>query len=234
MGFGRNLLFLRRMHGSMTQEELAEKMGVSRQTVSKWELDAAWPEMEKAMELCRFFSCTMDQLLREDMGVCDEAYSDIRVERSGPFRYVSYTVISREPEEDAMNHMKGWAAARGIPQPEIIGWDFPDVSMEQLNVHHMHGYAAACVLPDGGEQARGEADIVFQPAHDYAVITIRDPMKAPFTLIPNAHKTLLSYMNVNGIRPKRSKEVLPCYERLYERGGTVYMDVHIAADSRPA
>ena len=32
----------------MTQEDLAEKMGVSRQTVSKWELDAASPEMDKA------------------------------------------------------------------------------------------------------------------------------------------------------------------------------------------
>ena len=37
-----------------TQEELAEKMSVSRQTVSKWELDNAFPEMEKA--ICYFHS----------------------------------------------------------------------------------------------------------------------------------------------------------------------------------
>ena len=43
MGFGQNLQFLRKMRNKMTQEELAEKLGVSRQTVSKWELDAVYP-----------------------------------------------------------------------------------------------------------------------------------------------------------------------------------------------
>ena len=37
MKLGSNLLYLRKLHGSMTQEKLAEQMGVSRQTVSKWE-----------------------------------------------------------------------------------------------------------------------------------------------------------------------------------------------------
>ena len=64
MSFGKNLQFLRRMRGNMTQEALAEKMQVSRQTVSKWELDAAFPEMDKALELCRIFSCTLDNLFR--------------------------------------------------------------------------------------------------------------------------------------------------------------------------
>ena len=37
MSFGQNIQFLRKMRNKMTQEELAEKLGVSRQTVSKWE-----------------------------------------------------------------------------------------------------------------------------------------------------------------------------------------------------
>ena len=41
MSFGRNLQLLRKMRDRMTQEELAQRMGVSRQTVSKWELDMA-------------------------------------------------------------------------------------------------------------------------------------------------------------------------------------------------
>ena len=44
MSFGQNLQFLRKLRNKMTQEELAEKLGVSRQTVSKWELDAACPD----------------------------------------------------------------------------------------------------------------------------------------------------------------------------------------------
>lgn len=39
MSFGQNLLFLRKMKNNMTQEELAEKLDVSRQTVSKWEME---------------------------------------------------------------------------------------------------------------------------------------------------------------------------------------------------
>ena len=37
MNLGSNLQFLRKLHGGMTQERLAERMKVSRQTVSKWE-----------------------------------------------------------------------------------------------------------------------------------------------------------------------------------------------------
>mgnify|MGYP001106429417 CR=1 FL=1 len=85
MSFGTNLQFLRKMRRQMTQEELAEKMGVSRQTVSKWELDAGYPEMEKVVELCQLFSCTMDQLVREDMALNNAAYSNIREEIVEPF-----------------------------------------------------------------------------------------------------------------------------------------------------
>ena len=56
MRFGKNLQFLRHLRGNMTQEDLAEKMNISRQTVSKWELDATLPEMEKALELCKLLN----------------------------------------------------------------------------------------------------------------------------------------------------------------------------------
>ena len=80
MSFGQNLQLLRHMRRGMTQEELADRMGVSRQTVSKWETDLALPEMDKVMTLCDLFSCSMDQLVREDMTAFSEAYSDVRME----------------------------------------------------------------------------------------------------------------------------------------------------------
>lgn len=106
MSFGQNLLFLRKMKNNMTQEELADCLNVSRQTVSKWELDAAYPEMEKLLALCGLFSCSLDQLVREDMNLTNEAFSNIRIEEVESFRYISYTVISPEPEDDATGHVK--------------------------------------------------------------------------------------------------------------------------------
>lgn len=55
---------LRRKHG-MSQEQLAEKAGVSRQAVSKWETGQSTPELEKLMALARCFGITIDELLAE-------------------------------------------------------------------------------------------------------------------------------------------------------------------------
>ena len=67
MKLGENLQYLRKLHGNMTQEQLAEQMGVSRQTVSKWETGEAYPELDKLLELSKRFSCTLDALLKEQM-----------------------------------------------------------------------------------------------------------------------------------------------------------------------
>lgn len=63
--------------------------------------------------------------MREDMNLSDEAYSDIRTEVVDKFRYIKYVVISIEPEDDAIGHLRQWAGELGIQGPEIIGWDFP-------------------------------------------------------------------------------------------------------------
>lgn len=55
MSFGKNLQHLRRLNRNMTQEAIAERIDVSRQTVSKWETDECKPEIEKAIELCILF-----------------------------------------------------------------------------------------------------------------------------------------------------------------------------------
>lgn len=231
MSFGQNLQFLRKMHEGMTQEELAEKMGVSRQTISKWEMNAAFPEMEKAIALCSFFSCSLDELLRQDMNSDNEAYSNIHIVEVPAFRYVRYAVLSSEPEDDATNHIKAWAASCGIKNPDIVGWDFPFLSQEQINVFHMHGYVSACILPSDMAAPCSSLEVLTQANQQYIVITICDPFKSPFLLIPNAYKTLMRYMDVNSIKHKQTKDIIACYEKLYEKDGTSYMDVYIAVDA---
>ena len=68
--FGDNLQFYRK-RGEMTQEQLAEKLEVSRQTVSKWEAGVSYAEMEKLLQLCDLFSCDMDTLLRKDASLIE-------------------------------------------------------------------------------------------------------------------------------------------------------------------
>ena len=50
-----------------TQEQLADILGVSRQTISKWESDIAYPETEKLIKLGKIFECSMDYLLNDDI-----------------------------------------------------------------------------------------------------------------------------------------------------------------------
>lgn len=57
MNFSHNLQYLRMMHKNMTQEELAQKLGVSRQTISKWELNQGNLELSKIKEICTLFNC---------------------------------------------------------------------------------------------------------------------------------------------------------------------------------
>lgn len=230
MSFGQNIQFLRKMHKSMTQEELAEKMGVSRQTISKWELDNTYPEMDKVIELCKLFSCSMDKLVREDINVINEAYSNIRIEKVPSFTFVKYAVISANPEDDAIKHIKQWANSNGINEPEIIGWDFPNVSQEQINVYNMHGYEAACILPLNFEIENNKLEVIAQKEQSYAIITIKEPFSEPFSLIPNAYKTLMMYMEVNCYKHKNSKDVIQCFEKVYEKDGISYMDVYIAIE----
>lgn len=209
MSFGKNLQFLRHLRGDMTQEDLAEKMNISRQTVSKWELDTAQPEMEKAIELCRIFNCSLDNLFRDDMVVHDEMYTNLRVETVPAFRYIKHAVISSDPEGDAIDRMLSIARGYGIDDPHVIGWDFPNVSQEQINVFNMHGYEAAWILPDG---IIPNMEIHEQTAHKYAAIHIDNPFENPFVTIPNAYKTLMEYMRVNGMKEPTEKDIIPCFE----------------------
>lgn len=66
MSLGQNLQFLRK-RDNITQEQLAEVLEVSRQSVSKWESDTTYPEMDKLLQLANLFHCSLDDLIQKDI-----------------------------------------------------------------------------------------------------------------------------------------------------------------------
>lgn len=64
MQIGNKLNQLRKLSG-MTQEQLAEKINVSRQTISKWEADNTSPDLESIVKISRIFHVSLDDLLGE-------------------------------------------------------------------------------------------------------------------------------------------------------------------------
>lgn len=231
MNIGKNLQILRKMT-NMTQEELAEKVNVSRQTVSKWELGSILPEVEKLVELSEIFNCSVDQLLKGSMDFSNEAYSDIKIVTVEPFRYIRYAAISCEPEEDALSHVESWAKQLKMEDPYMIGWDFPQVSQEQRNVFHMRGYMAALILGEEQDIADIDAEIFSQDRQNYITITLKEGTDGgEFEVIPNAYKALLTHMSINGIKEKQDPSVISCYEHEYfDSKGIKFMDIYIAIE----
>ncbi len=68
MGLG-NSLFNARKGSGLSQEDVAEKLGVSRQTISKWELDETLPDIWQSKHLSNLYHVTMDELIDFDMDV---------------------------------------------------------------------------------------------------------------------------------------------------------------------
>ena len=66
MSFRDNLQHLRAAR-NMTQEQLAMLLGVSRQSVTKWEAEKSYPEMDKLLKMCQIFECSLDDLVQGDL-----------------------------------------------------------------------------------------------------------------------------------------------------------------------
>ena len=64
-----NLKKIRKDH-NLSQEQLSELLGVSRQAISKWESSAAYPEMDKVIQICNEFNLNIDDLLNKDIREC--------------------------------------------------------------------------------------------------------------------------------------------------------------------
>lgn len=234
MSLGKNIQYLRKQK-KITQEQLAEMMSVSRQTISRWEADEIVPELNKLVALSDMFSCKLDALIKEDMAACDEIYSDITIRHVDSFRMARYVMVTPNPEDDVNAYMDQWAARSGLlkvqPNAMKIGWDFPFVSQELQNRFGLRGYVSAYVLPQGFEADCPGVEYAVQEEADYAVITVYDPFAAAFERIPNAYKRILEYLQANGFREKARENVLSCFEHVYEKDGITCMDVYIHVDS---
>lgn len=83
MTLGQKIFELRNQQ-KMSQGDLAEKLNVSRQSISKWETDASIPELDKLIMLSDLFGITMDELVRDELPEksADEEMKD--TEKSSP------------------------------------------------------------------------------------------------------------------------------------------------------
>ena len=74
MEIGKKIMELRKKNG-LSQEDLAEKVGVARQTISKWELGETSPDLKQSKELSKIFNVSLDELTDNDI-------KDILVEKT--------------------------------------------------------------------------------------------------------------------------------------------------------
>lgn len=100
--FSEKLAELRRRE-SMSQEQLAEKLGVTRQSVSKWESGAAAPELGKLIALSDIFSVSVDYLVKDRM---DEPEPPVAADRSA--ETLSSTAKLEEQVEEISRFFRSW------------------------------------------------------------------------------------------------------------------------------
>lgn len=138
MSFRTNLQCLR-AERHMTQEQLAMLLGVSRQSVTKWEAEKSYPEMDKLIKMCQIFECSLDDLVqgdvsrhgvpsRDDLG----GYSPVRVATEGAVGDMSAGPLTVAPRDASLGEPAGPARARssaGVcaipagPATDVCGYD---------------------------------------------------------------------------------------------------------------
>ena len=67
MTLGQRIQELRKQH-NLSQEALGEKLGVSRQAISRWEMDGAIPEVDKLIAMGKLFGVSLNDLLQVESG----------------------------------------------------------------------------------------------------------------------------------------------------------------------
>ena len=85
--FSENIKKIRK-ENHLSQEQLAEELGVSRQSISKWESGAAYPEMDKIIYICKKYNVNIDDLLHYQNKTGDNNFK----KKKTPFYFYLRTV----------------------------------------------------------------------------------------------------------------------------------------------
>lgn len=92
MTLGQRIQQIRTEH-SLSQEEFAEKLGTTRQTVSRWELDQTYPEIAKIVLISKVFSVSTDSILRHGISTFD---TDVEYFTCGVYRGFNCEIVETE------------------------------------------------------------------------------------------------------------------------------------------
>ena len=167
MFFSEKLYSLRRAKG-LSQENLADMLNVSRQSVSKWEAGAAMPEIEKLMAIADIFSVSVDSLLRDEAQTSNaiaaaesapnnavaEELKEIRklLRYHGPYEYVSKTRLFGLPLVHVkFSRFSGRAGvAKGIIAVGDVALGLVSVGGVALGLFSLGGISLGLLLALGG------------------------------------------------------------------------------------
>lgn len=137
MSFRTNLQYLR-AERHMTQEQLAMLLGVSRQSVTKWEAEKSYPEMDKLIKMCQIFECSLDDLVTGDVsrhripvGENLDGSSSVHVVMEGAVGDMSADPLAVAPWDASPGELAGPAARFSTgacaipagPATDVCGYD---------------------------------------------------------------------------------------------------------------
>lgn len=109
MEFNNKLYNLRKQKG-LSQEELANRLNVSRQTVSKWEVGDSTPDMEKLIAISDLFEISLDELVMDKV----PAYAGESSTKSEIVNELKQKVLTDENKQKAKRGLKLAAIVLGI------------------------------------------------------------------------------------------------------------------------
>jgi transcriptional regulator with XRE-family HTH domain len=132
MSFNEKLIALRKSNG-LSQEELGDRVGVTRQTVSKWELGQTTPEMDKLIELSKLFGISIDEFVGIEKEAEPQPQTTVYYPRSFNYEYKSKKYLFGLPLVH-INIGVGVRHAKGIIAIGTIARGFLSVGVVSMGI----------------------------------------------------------------------------------------------------